>query len=226
MEKADEWGIQQLSEEQFFNFIKEKIENYDPLQDNGIEEKKPTKKVAAAKVKAGAVAVPKQLPGSKKGDTNGSVKQKKVVVKNEKNSRKSVKIEDDVDEKPPATGMKKKPSRRARATIEIEMAEEGSGDAPAAVVPSKRIKKEASGKSSDKKSLSQSAIEETSAESGVKDEPVSEGETEVPQVSEKKARRKKEPKVAIEPVVSVGAESLDQKPDSAKRGRGRPKKHV
>lgn len=108
LEDAEEWGITQLSEEEFFNFIKERIESYDPSHDNGVEEK-PKKK--AVKKEVGKKHEPKEEPKSPK---KKEPKKKATSVREEVGGKRKV-----ADIKPKAS--------RGRAAIEIDMTEEDVG---------------------------------------------------------------------------------------------------
>lgn len=146
LEDAEEWGITQLSEEEFFNFIKERIDSYDPSQNNGVEEK-PKKK-----------AVKKEV--AKKPEP----KEERKSPKKKKESKKATTVTEEVGEKPKVADMKPKASR-GRAAIKIDMTEEDD-------VGTKSIKSEA-GKGKKRTKAGESS---TSKQPAVKDEPVSDVE--------------------------------------------------
>ena len=167
LEDAEEWGITQLSEEEFFNFIKERIDSYDPSQNNGMEEK-PKKK-----------AVKKEV--AKKSEPKEELKS----PKRKESKKKATTVREEVDEKPKLAGIKPKASR-GRAAIEIDMTEEED-------VGTKRIKSE-TGESGRAKKRTRAGESSTSKQLGVKDEPVSDVEEpsmETKVVSKKKSAKEK-----------------------------------
>lgn len=215
LEKAEEWGVQQLSEEEFFTFITDKINNYDPSMDNREEEK--PKKPAPKK------AAPKKPAAAPKKETKPSTKQEKKpltekVVPKKKAEAEKVKVE-------------RKPGRktRGRAGIEVDMEEinqisdikeEGSGDVEGDVT--KRAKKGVNGKTSKKRKADTDAAEpaiKTEMSDVVKDEPTSEGEEQAPPVVKKIAKEKVVKKSSV-----VKKDPEDKEKIGQKRGRGRPKK--
>lgn len=164
MEDAEEWGITQLSEEEFFNFIKERIDSYDPSQDNGVEEK-PKKK--AVKKEVAKKPEPKESKSPKKRESQKKESQKKE-------SKKKATTREEVDKKPKVADIKPKASR-SRVAIEIDMGEED----------------DRSVKSGRGKRRTKAGESSTSKQVAVKDEPVSDVEgpstTETKVVSKKKS---------------------------------------
>ena len=146
MEDAEEWGITQLSEEEFFNFIKERIDSYDPSQNNGVEEK-PKKK--AVKKELAKKPEPKEEPKS---------------PKRKESKKKATTVTEEVGGKPKVADIKPKASR-GRAAIEIDMTEEDD-------VGTKSTKSE-NGKAKKRAKAGESS---TSKQLAVKDEPVSDVE--------------------------------------------------
>lgn len=176
MEKAEEWGITQLGEEEFFNFIKEKIENYDPSQDDGVDEK------------------PKKKPAAKKPAVEKKPVVKKEPAKAVKSSKKTAAVKAEVDVKPPVVEKKK---RTARNRVAINMSEDN--DEEMREVVTKRVKKEENGKVS-KNSMSDITTPDAKPiiKLEVSDEPAPEVEKKV--AEHKKPNKKKAVKVKAEPV--------------------------
>lgn len=146
MEDAEEWGITQLSEEEFFNFIKERIDSHDPSQNSEVEEK--PKKKGVKKEVAKKRGAKEELESPKR---KGSKKKGKIVA-------------EEKDEEPEVADIKPKTSR-GRVAIEIDMTEDDD-------VGTKSIRSE-NGKA---KKRTKTAASSTSRQLAVKDEPISDVE--------------------------------------------------